>query len=151
MKRTRWSVLLLLILPALACRPSEELAEPAATRAAPSAQWQCHNDVEISCEVGRCEAADRDSFTPMAVRFDAAGSMSVCAYSGCWEGTGTVVKREPFIVLTGHDLPFSTAADSAARRADIAIVLDREDEVAILKAGAFAHPLRCEKSPAGEG
>ncbi len=81
----------------------------------------------------------------MDVRFDDAGSMSVCAYSGCWEGTGTVVQSEHFIVLTGHDLPFSTAPNAEDSQEDIVIVLDRADHVAILKAGSFAQPLLCEQ------
>jgi hypothetical protein len=81
----------------------------------------------------------------MNVTIDDAGFMLVCAYSGCWEGTGTVVKSEEFVMLTGHDLPFSTAPDSVEMQESIVIVLDRADSVATLKAGAFAHPLRCER------
>jgi hypothetical protein len=80
----------------------------------------------------------------MDVRVDDAGSMSVCAYTGCWEGTGTVNQSERFVVLTGHDLPFSTASDDADSQAAIVIALDKEDQVAVLKAGSFAHPLLCE-------
>ncbi len=151
MKRTRWSMILPLVLLAVACqpKPTEEPAEPTVSAtastppAAPTAQWQCHNDLEISCDAEHCEAAE--SFTPMDVRFDDAGSMSVCAYSGCWEGAGTVVQSENFVVLTGHDLPFSTAPDAEDSQEEIVIALDRADHVAILKAGSFAQPLICEQ------
>ncbi len=143
MKRTRWSVVLPLVLLAVACQPTEESTEPAASSAAPTTQWQCRNDLEISCDVEHCEAVE--SFTPMDVRLDDAGSMSVCAYTGCWEGTGTVTKSEHFVVLMGHDLPFFTAPDAADSQADIVIAIDKEDHVAILKAGSFAQPLLCEQ------
>ncbi len=143
MKRRRWSVILPLVLLAVACQPTEESTEPASSSAALTVQWQCHNDLEISCDAEHCEAAE--SFTPMDVRFDDAGSMSVCAYTGCWEGTGSVVQSERFVVLTGHDLPFSTAQDAADSQADIVIAIDKEDHVAILKAGSFAQPLICEQ------
>ena len=81
----------------------------------------------------------------MDVSVDDAGSMSVCAYSGCWEGTGTVTRSERFVVLTGHDLPFSTAPEGSDSGQDIVIAIDKEDNVAILKAGSYAHPLRCEQ------
>ena len=107
--------------------------------------WQCRNDVEIQCTSESCEAATEDSFTPMSVTVDDAGFMSVCAYSGCWEGTGTVVKNKDFLILVGDELTFSTSPDSKETQESIVIALDRSDRVAILKAGAFAHPLLCER------
>ena len=144
MKRTGWIAILPLVLLAVACQSTEESAETALSATVPTSSWQCRNDLEISCNAEGCEAGE--SFTPMDVRFDDAGSMSVCAYSGCWEGTGTVVNSEAFVVLTGHKLAFSTAPDSEDSKQDIVIVLDRADQVALLKAGAFAHPLLCEKN-----
>ena len=153
MKRTRWVVILPLLLLTTACQTSEEPAdeEPAdtvLTAAVSTTGWQCRNDLEISCDAEACE--QQDGFTPMDVHVDDAGAMSVCAYSGCWEGTGTVVKSEPFIVFTGHNLAFSAAPDSEDGKENIIIVLDTADQVAILKAGAFAHPLRCEKKMSAE-
>lgn len=50
-----------------------------------------------------------------------------------------------FYRLTGHDLLFSTAPDAADSQEDIVIAIDKEDHVAILKAGSFAQPLICEQ------
>ena len=133
------SAILPLVLLAATCQSTEDVADPTASS---TAQWQCRNDLEISCDAEHCEAAD--SFTPMSVTVDDAGSMSVCVYTGCWEGTGTVAQSARFVVLTGHDLPFSTAAEAAGTQADIVIAIDKADDVAILKAGSFAQPLRCE-------
>ena len=100
--------------------------------------------MEVSCGEGRCEAETGDGFTPMSVSVDDSGEMSVCAYSGCWEGTGEVLRSEEFLILIGLDLPFSTAPDSQSGQ-DIVIAIDRSDGVATLKAGGFAHPLLCER------
>lgn len=119
--------------------PSSD-APPIASEGAPSETWQCSNDVEVRCADGKCEAAAEGEFTPMSVTVSDSGAMSVCAYTGCWEGTGEVVRSGAFVVLIGQDLAFSTSQDAAE---DIVIVLDVEDGVATLKAGAFAHPLLC--------
>ena len=111
----------------------------------PTESWQCRNDLEIRCSAGNCEAEREGDFTPVSVTFDAAGAMRVCAYSGCWEGNGTVVKSGDFVILTGQNLTFSTAPESAEMKESIVITLDRADRVAVLKAGAFAHPLLCEQ------
>ncbi len=107
--------------------------------------WQCRNDLEIRCRSGKCEAATENGFTPMSVNFDETGSMSVCAYTGCWEGVGKVSKEADFLILSGQNLKFSTS-DSADMNENIAIILDRKDNIAMLKAGGFAHPLICKKS-----
>lgn len=104
--------------------------------------WQCRNDMEIKCADGKCEAETKDAFTPMDVSFDATGMMNVCAYTGCWQGTGTVTNDGDFLTLTGNGLKFSTSDDMAE---SIVIALDRRDDIAIVKAGAFAQPLLCER------
>ena len=113
--------------------------------------WVCRNNIEIRCASGNCSAEAKDAFTPMSVSFSDSGKMSVCAYSGCWEGTGRVFDSERFLILTGKSLKFSTASNPGQMRQDVAISLDRKDNVAILKAGEFAHPLICEsKTPTFE-
>ncbi len=117
--------------------------------APPAERWQCRNDLEVRCGDGGCEAETGDGFTPMSVDFDGAGTMTVCAYSGCWEGSGEVFASGEFLVLAGRDLPFTTAPDPEAGGADVLIALDRADAVATLKVGEFAHPLVCKSVPIG--
>jgi hypothetical protein len=138
----------LLLLPLLGCsaNPSPQTSPAASGQAHPDRageSWQCGNDLEVRCSKGECAAEAEDGFTPMSVHVDDAGGISVCAYSGCWEGKGTVVRDRMFLVLIGHDLPFSTAPEGTPSTADVAIVVDRTDGVATLKVGAFAHPLLC--------
>lgn len=109
--------------------------------------WNCRNDLEIHCADGACKAAAQGEFTPMGVHLDASGEISVCAYSGCWEGTSKVVISEEFVIVTGHDLPFSTSDDPESA-ADVALTLDRSDRVAILKVGPFAQPQLCQEATA---
>lgn len=142
-----WLVLLCLIILTGGCEPADRAPATAVAAGTPAlAHWACRNDVEVSCNTDGCEV--QEAFTPMEVRVDEGGSMSVCAYSGCWEGTGTVTRSDAFIVFTGEDIPFSTAPDAADSRADIVVALDRADNVAVLKAEGFAHPLRCEQTGA---
>lgn len=105
--------------------------------------WQCRNDMEIRCADGNCEAADEGAFTPMSVSFNDSGKMSVCAYTGCWEGTGKVFNDGAFLMLSGQSLKFSTSS-SVMNRENIAITFDRADNIGMLKVAGFAHPLICE-------
>ncbi len=107
--------------------------------------WQCRNDLEIRCADGKCAAETKDGFTPMSVSFDDSGSMNVCAYSGCWEGTGKVFSIADFLTVAGQNLKFSTSPNDAKMGQNISITIDRKDNVATLKAGSFAQPLICEK------
>ena len=112
----------------------------------PAESWQCRNDLEVSCIDGACGVETADGFTPMDVSFDDSGAMSVCAYSGCWQGTGEVVRSGDFLILMGQGLKFATARDDDSANANIVIAVDRVDRVATLKAGTFALPLLCERS-----
>lgn len=103
--------------------------------------WQCRNDVEIHCAEEKCDAKKSGEFTPMSVSFDVSGKMSVCAYSGCWEGTGKVSNNGDFMMLSGQNLKFSTSN----MKENIAITLDKKDNIALVKAGSFAQPLVCKK------
>jgi hypothetical protein len=105
--------------------------------------WECRNDLEIRCGAGNCAAETAGGFTPMDINFDETGKMSVCAYTGCWEGTGKVFRDGDFVMLAGRNMKFSTAADM---NRNIAITLDTKDDVAFVKAGDFAQPLLCKKS-----
>ncbi|MFT5114021.1 MAG: hypothetical protein ACI8P9_003354 [Parasphingorhabdus sp.] len=105
--------------------------------------YSCANDLEIQCDSKGCAAED-EAFTPMSVTFDNGGSLSVCAYSGCYEGKAKVWQKANFLSLHGEGLAFSTAGNEADEGTDIAITIDLEDSIAMLKLGAFTHPLICK-------
>lgn len=116
------------------------LAAPVAT----GEGWECRNEsVEITCDAEAC--AVTETHTPMHVHIDA-GRMSVCAYTGCWEGDASITASAgQFLWITGDALPFSTMPDSTA---NMALQLDRETQVAtLIVSGGFAHPMRCSPWP----
>lgn len=117
----------------------------AASAVTESGGWACRNHLEVYCRDGACEVADLDQFTPMSIHLEDAGALSVCAYTGCWEGQAEVVDGDPFLVALGNNLPFSTASDDAESDRDVALVIDRSDGVATLKVGVFAQPLLCTR------
>ncbi|MDH3492029.1 MAG: hypothetical protein OEM82_00640 [Acidobacteriota bacterium] len=111
----------------------------------PADSWECSNNIEITCGAEGCVAADPGAFTPMRVSFDSLGGMRVCAYSGCWEGAGKIFENADFLVLTGSRLNFS-AKEPASSNQDVMIALDKKDNVAMLKAGGFSHPIVCKRN-----
>lgn len=102
--------------------------------------WSCKNDMEIHCGRSACEASG--SFTPMDITLKTKGEISVCAYSGCWEGKATVTKDSRYLVFIGHNLTFSTSSNKGNGESAI-ITIDRMDGVGILKVTSFAQPLIC--------
>ena len=105
--------------------------------------WNCRNhDMEISCRSEKCEVAD--SFTPMDVSFTDKGKISVCAYTGCWEGVGKVFSNKNHMIISAHDLKFSTSS-SDAMKSDILIALDTKDNISVIKTYGYAMPMTCKK------
>lgn len=107
-----------------------------------AAEWSCRNqDMEIYCDTGKCTVSD--GFTPMSVHFDDKGRMSICAYSGCWEGVGKVISSGNYTVVTGHDLKFSTSKESGGANESFLIAFDSDDNVSIIKGHGYAMPMNC--------
>lgn len=105
--------------------------------------WHCRNEFEIRCRAGACSLVPEGEFTPLSVAFDSTGSISVCAYTGCWDGRGRAEGDDRFLTVSARGLPFSTASEEDPRRADVALLFDRETAVALLHADGFALPLNC--------
>jgi len=102
--------------------------------------WNCRNiDLEVGCDGGKCTVAP--AHTPMDVHLGPA-EISVCAYSGCWEGKpAAVVRSGGFVTFIATGLPFSTNPES---KADIAVTVEITSGVAtILVAGLYATPAIC--------
>ena len=104
--------------------------------------WNCRNtDLEVSCSGAKCEVAEHH--TPMDVHVSAS-KISICAYSGCWEGIPSATTTSgPFTTFTGVALPFSTAPDNLA---NVSVTVNNASKVAmILVEGMFASPALCTK------
>lgn len=110
--------------------------------------WNCRNDIEVMCANGTCGAeTEEGNFTPMSLAFSSSGSFSLCAYSGCWDGEGTVVATAPFLIITRANAAWSDPSANGERDADVMIAFDPNDAVAIVKASGFATPLHCKPLP----
>ena len=107
--------------------------------------WQCRNTVEVQCHAGEC-AAETDGITPLDVRFDADGGFSVCAYTGCWDGTGKAVRNPPHLLISAAQVDWSDPSRHAENRSDVVIAFDSADGIALVKAGVFALPMACSRS-----
>lgn len=107
-----------------------------------SAEWNCRNqDMEISCSQQKCEASE--AFTPMEVSVSDFGFIAVCAYSGCWEGKGKVLKSGSHIIISANKLKWSGASPN---QANFIFGLDKTDNVAVIKGSNFAMPLICSSN-----
>lgn len=115
-------------------------------QAAAAAEWHCRNkDMEISCEANQCKGTEH--FTPLDIFADSHGRMSICAYSGCWEGAGQVFSAGSHLLFSAHRLKWTGSASGSGDDAgtDFILGIDAADGVAVLKGAGYAMPLLCAK------
>ena len=107
---------------------------------ASATDWDCrNNDMEITCTTDKCAATG--GFTPMDISVSDSGSMTICAYSGCWEGKGKVLKSGNHLLLSGHKLDWSGTTPGSG---DFMIALDKSTGIAVINGKGFAMPLICK-------
>lgn len=102
--------------------------------------WSCrNNDLEIQCDQeNQCSVSE--SFTPVAINIDKS-SMSICAYSGCWEGAVKITQLSKHNhVFFGKDLQWTGSKEN---RAEFVVVIDTQERLGIIKGGSFAMPVAC--------
>lgn len=108
---------------------------------ASATDWDCrNNDMEITCAKGKCAASE--GFTTMSIGVSDSGSMTICAYSGCWEGKGKVLKSGNHLLLSGHKLGWSGTTLGSG---DFMIALDKSTGIAVINGEGFAMPLICKQ------
>lgn len=127
------------------------LLAPLAGGMAQAETWHCRNDVEVQCGAGGCSAAAEGGFTPMDLAFADDGGLSLCAYSGCWEGSGELLARAPWLVVGARGLPWSDSHGGPDRMSGVLVAFDPIDRVALVKAGGWALPMRCVPGARGSG
>ncbi|USD36170.1 hypothetical protein [Ferrimonas sp. SCSIO 43195] len=103
--------------------------------------WQCSNDFESRCSSQGCSVATTADFTPLSVSLDDRGALSVCAYSGCWQGRGEVLATRPYLVVVGLAIPWS--APGGDHGSDMVLTLNPKTGVAMLQNEVFDQPLVC--------
>lgn len=110
--------------------------------AAHAADWNCRNtDMEIRCDSGRCQASPEGGFTPFDVTIgDEGRRLSVCAYSGCWEGKARRLASGRHVLVSGRDLAWNGTTPG---KADFIVGLDMEDGLGFVQGEGFAMPMSC--------
>ncbi len=108
--------------------------------------WSCKNEkFESRCDKGSCSVESKvGSFTALGVTFSDEGEMSICVYSGCWEGKGEVLANSPYLVLLGAALPWSNPKSDDKQ--EVLIGLDIQNKTATVQVLNFVQPLVCEQS-----
>ena len=115
------------------------------------ADWHCRNDFEVRCNDGTCIVVDRQESSTMDVSFNYSGEFSVCAYSGCWSGTGSVLSTSPFFVISKQDAEWSFQPNRKSNAENVLIAFDPKDKVASVKVGGFVHPFTCTSGDSQSG
>lgn len=112
--------------------------------------WNCRNtDLEISCQSGQCQSSE--SFTPLDVSVHDDGSLTVCAYSGCWDGVGEIGESNEYLMVTASELvaaPNGLEPSEEGEEQDrprVMIGIDTRDGVSVFNGFGYAMPMMCER------
>jgi hypothetical protein len=104
-----------------------------------SASWSCrNNDLEIHCDSNKCVASD--NFTPFDISVNTNGALSICAYSGCWEGKGKVLASGKHVLISAKKLKWT---GTTANSVDFMVAVDTSDNIGFVKGEGFAMPTNC--------
>ena len=104
--------------------------------------WNCRNQVEVWCAADGCAARPPDEFTPMDVSVASSGDVSICAYTGCWQGLADVARTNGRTLWTAEVLKFSTQPGAEGTAATVLII--EKDGVGFVRVGGLATPVLCE-------
>jgi len=110
----------------------------------PAESWNCRNQIEVWCAADGCAATPPDQSTPMDIWASADGTISACAYSGCWEGKGKLTASAGRLMWIGDDLPFVSAPPGAT--SDVTLLILASDGVGFIRAGGLATPVLCRRA-----
>ncbi|MCB2097318.1 MAG: hypothetical protein KDE05_06770 [Parvularculaceae bacterium] len=113
----------------------------------PAEKWNCRNQVEVWCAADGCAATPPDESTPMDIWASAGeagtGTISACAYTGCWEGAAATSAAVGRLLWIGDDLPFKSVIEGAT--SDVTLLILAEDGVGFIRVGGIATPLLCAR------
>lgn len=110
----------------------------------PPESWNCRNQIEVWCAADGCAATPAEESTPMDIWASADGSLSACAYSGCWEGRAEVSASAGRLLWVGDNLPFVSSAEGAV--GDVTLLVLAQDGVGFIRAGGIATPVLCRRA-----
>lgn len=99
--------------------------------------------LQIQCSDGTC-TAEKD-FTPMAINLHGK-DLSICAYSGCWEGEAVIHQDEIGFAVLGKNLAWN---GDAANKANFQLAISLPSLEGMVLGEGFASPLQCEMGKTG--
>jgi hypothetical protein len=109
----------------------------------PPESWNCRNQIEVWCAADGCAATPSEEFTPMDIWASADGEISVCAYTGCWEGKAAPSDVGGRLLWSADALPFVSALEGAV--GDVTLLIMAQDGVGFVRAGGIATPVLCTR------
>ena len=104
--------------------------------------WACSNDIEVWCSQEGCAAKPREEVTPMAITASPAGHLSICAYTGCWEGEAARAQLKGRLIWAADHLVWSSS-QGGELTANGSLVIIEEKGVGFVEVGGIATPLLC--------
>jgi hypothetical protein len=113
---------------------------------APPEAWRCTNQVEVWCSADSCATSAADETTPLDITASSARRISICAYSGCWEGEAGFWVIEGRRLWAAKALPFTSGLGESD-----ATLLIEPDGVGFVRAGGLATPVLCERTVLAPG
>ena len=113
----------------------------------PPATWSCQSQVEVWCTVDSCAAKAEDETTPLDVWAREDGEISVCAYTGCWEGAAQFSNTDGRLVWAARNLDFTSGRGGFG--ADVSLMIITGEGVGFVRAGGLATPLLCARAEPG--
>jgi len=123
----------MLVLAALAARASKAEIPPE--------DWTCANQIEVWCSADGCAATSAEESTPLSISASSDGRLSVCAYSGCWEGLAAFSRIDGRRLWTARALPFTSGLGAS----DVTLLIEA-DGVGFVRAGGLATPALCSRT-----
>jgi len=107
--------------------------------------WQCSNQVEVWCSVDKCTARSGEDITPMSILVDEDDAISVCAYTGCWEGKIAPIVTPRHLIWTILNTGFSTMQGAEGVGTDVTLLINKDDGIGFVRAGGIATPVLCDR------
>lgn len=103
--------------------------------------WQCRNaSAEISCDQKTCDI-NQDGFTPFDISTNGKNELSVCAYTGCWDGKAKVFQSKNYLIVVSHYLQWSHNAKPSPTA--FILNIDTKSKLGFIQGEGFAMPVHC--------
>lgn len=108
-----------------------------------AANFTCTNSAaEIRCSGAMCEVVTPDKgFTPMELR-RTGNMLSICAYSGCWEGR--IITRRTLDGVYVMQARLKPATPGQSEGSSISVIYNEAEKVAQMQWNGFANAMSCK-------